>query len=865
MKRVTFEIRPVAGEPGVWYVEARDENDVLLTGASGQSCRLRIVKGDKGAVLLPDAPPDPATDDDIRNARVEWVLRLMGRYRAAAQSDDRYQLMTQEQNPRPLIPAIGKHLFDCLIGQELWDKISTTPTELALRPVDPRTQDRTVVDLLSLPWEALHTGSQFVASLPGFALTRRLRGGAPLEAFEGRLRVLFIIGTYPDDPAVRPGAEFYGLLRSLRPAAPFLPGTRLIDQARRSDILIALKAYRPHVVHFICHGGIDTAQDSTPQEPFIELCDEREPRLSERCDEELSAKPEPLYTPDRVRADDLVGLFEQAGVMPRAVVLNACSSAAATSAGIGIDAPDLGRSFAERLVRAKIPMVVGMAGKVTDQACRLFTRKFYFALLPVLTPEQPEDPALRILEGESPAQASALGRRAGILQHELNQPDTSLDWALPILFLSDEAEEARFRTTLPAWELEAEETARRFAYNPYPSFCGRVATISQYSRLMMNDSLQGAANSVGMGVVALRLQVPYPGGTPVAPGITEQLTGRIGVHRLMAEIAMMAVRDGHIPICVTRKTWPNEKPPITGEELFAAIRKAIVLTASNFSVDTEKRRPEWSMKWLDWVQELKKREENLTILPPPNELTMVEENPEREKERKERLAAFEEHPACWEIRNTFKNLDLKDPGADEMKAIALRQDLLALREVILRKRGREAADSSAGKLVLLIPRVHEMDVAAGVLFRTLLSEFGVRHPSAVRFFRTIYSLTDKTVGEVQARALREMKDANQGWYLPVTLDTFRTAEEWHGVYLQHLLYWETKNREPDPLTLKQTGPYQMMAEGLLNYIHMTVGGIPSLLAEDKLRDLVEGFRKSFGPDANPLQAATDEDVLRQAK
>src|ERR1700760_573508 len=73
---------------------------------------------------------------------------------------------------------------------------------------------------------------------------------------------------------------------------------------------------------------------------------------------------------------------------------------------------------AAALVSAGVPMVVGMSGEVADSACRLFTRRFYEALL----------------QGESVAAATAEGRRAGLTGAD---PYHTVDWAFPSLLLSE--------------------------------------------------------------------------------------------------------------------------------------------------------------------------------------------------------------------------------------------------------------------------------------------------------------------------------------------------------------------------------------------------------------------------------------------
>ena len=78
------------------------------------------------------------------------------------------------------------------------------------------------------------------------------------------------------------------------------------------------------------------------------------------------------------------------------------------------------------------PVVIAMAGSVTDQACRLFTRTFGTAL------------------ARGGCAAQGCGRRqAGRIPPRRRPPSKSIDWALPCLFLSESIRMTTTRSPRP--------------------------------------------------------------------------------------------------------------------------------------------------------------------------------------------------------------------------------------------------------------------------------------------------------------------------------------------------------------------------------------------------------------------------------
>ena len=139
-----------------------------------------------------------------------------------------------------------------------------------------------------------------------------------------------------------------------------------------------------------------------------------------------------IYT-GKVRAYDgahrLVDLLRQARPMPRLVVLNSCSGAAA---GAG----DLFSGTAAALVRGGVSAVAAMQHEISDPAAVAFARGFYAA----------------IARGRGVDDAVSSGRVA-----ILGTGDRTLEWVTAVLYLR--GRETRL-FTLPAPVGDAEDTGR---------------------------------------------------------------------------------------------------------------------------------------------------------------------------------------------------------------------------------------------------------------------------------------------------------------------------------------------------------------------------------------------------------------------
>lgn len=403
-----------------------------------------------------------------------------------------------DRRPDAQIEPFGRYLFDALIGSSTWAAIrdaaartGATMIELALS-CDPGD-----TYFHRLNWEMMHDGLRFIAAgadVAGHrvpvAITRVMAGtsAAPREVGSPP-RVLFVIGAALNDPRVSPGAEYLGLLREVRQDRLSVHA-RLLENATPRRLKATMQRFRPDVVHFVAHGQVDSGRG------YLELVADEDDQAGD----------------PRRFADQLLSYLEVDGDFPPVVVLSACASAVANGHSIGsrlLSGPEVAPLAAE-LVRGKVPVVLGMAGEVSDHACRLFTRAFGAALV----------------RGLSLVEATAIARR--VVFDEGASPNRSADWALPAVFLSASVDPEMLRRQNTADDPANWVANRITAYRLErpPVFCHRQNFFQSYFDLL-EQNVKGV----------------------VAAYATDQEPG-LGRTRLLEELAIQAIRDGSIPVLV---------------------------------------------------------------------------------------------------------------------------------------------------------------------------------------------------------------------------------------------------------------------------------------------------------------------------
>lgn len=682
------------------------------------------------------------------------------------------------------VVKFGRYLFATLVGDVLWEAINeqakAQPIELALSWKDDYLINR-------LPWEMMHGKDRFLAAEPEVAITRRVAGTTQNLTEISAPRVLFVVGSdLAKDDRIKPGAEYLGLLRSLKPGARLRLKTHLLLQASPRRLRAAIKWFNPTVVHFICHGFANP-----DQETFINLMTDEGGGV------------------ERVNAESLLKLLrpDPAAPLPQIVILNACYTAV-DNIDLYVKSGQVASPMAAKLVAGDghdsgVPIVVGMAGEVADQACRLFTRCFYQA----------------ILGGGEIAQAAAAGRRVGIIEEGLTDPTSSLDWALPTLFMSAGVTEPRLQIEATPKEERWHEVAMEFAPPPYPAFCGRLDFFEWYDCLMAgnSDDLPAPQQLNGdLQVLAVSLEQKdkkYP-------------DAQLGRTWLLRQFAANAALDGHLPILLNLH-WierPGADYPGTLARLSADFRRAINRTTQLFSLD-------FRAECLDLVAAVASGAKSAEDLP-----------------RDVRDAQGEE--GSWE--------------APLVQFAALRTDLLRLLETARREHSEKERPRT--KLLLLIDDVHQMAKATEQLLSFFSSMYGLRSnisvsengPTARTDIRVVCTY-DLSMG------LPDAEKAITGWLefakgaKQVPLRVFQAPED-RLAYEFFLSRWRDLRGNEMPLALQRKAQLE-----LVNYFFETlanqVEGIPSRLSCKDAQTTIKTFLNMPGA-MKVLQVMNDEDRLR---
>ena len=271
--------------------------------------------------------------------------------------------------------------------------------------------------LAGLPWEAMYDQAagayvcrqdQLVRHVPVASVPAPLRVRPPL-------RILGVVSSPRGLPALDVDKEQDQLTRALaRPASQGLAEVHWAPSATWADLQDLLLDGEWHVLHFIGHGDFDPGQD----EGVLALV-----REDGRA--------------DLVAAHRLTDLLRQARPMPRLVVLNSCSGAAA-----GVS--DLFSGTAAALVRGGVSAVAAMQYEISDPAAVAFARGFYAA----------------IARGRGVDDAVSSGRVA-----ILGLSDRTLEWVTPVLYLRGH-DTHLFTLPTPAEDRNREGTGSAPAVSP---------------------------------------------------------------------------------------------------------------------------------------------------------------------------------------------------------------------------------------------------------------------------------------------------------------------------------------------------------------------------------------------------------------
>jgi hypothetical protein len=196
------------------------------------------------------------------------------------------------------------------------------------------------------------------------------------------------------------------------------------------------------------------------------------------------------------------------------VVLSACDSAREVILGPQHTAP-----LAAELIHGGIPVVVAMAGKISDRAARIFTRYL----------------GRELAMGETLVTATAHARRIAFAENDTN----SSDWALPAVFFSAEVEPDDVqRSPDPTAEQVNQIAVRAGLSNWQPVFCAREKFLRAFWA-MLGDGTNWTGWEPSAG---------YRPSVLVAHA-RHGLSG-VGKTRLLVQMAREALQNGHLPLMI---------------------------------------------------------------------------------------------------------------------------------------------------------------------------------------------------------------------------------------------------------------------------------------------------------------------------
>jgi hypothetical protein len=293
----------------------------------------------------------------------------------------------------------GRQLFETVFAGEIRDVFQRSRGRVEARGRDLRIRlrlGRDVPELLDLPWELLFDRgrNRFLALEPATTLVRHLPVQQRIEPMRVAppLHILVAISNpgQAGYPALDVEQEWANLDRALRPLVNRgrLSLTRL-DGVTQESLRQALKRDACHVLHYIGHGGYDSAAETGL------LVVEDKDGGARSCG-----------------ASRLTYLLREQPAL-RLVVLNSCEGGRSSRT-------DPFAGVAQSLVQGALPAVVAMQFPVTDAAAVVFASAFYEAL----AAGTPVDLAL------------AAARREVNLRGE----EGEIEWATPVLYMRGDGE-----------------------------------------------------------------------------------------------------------------------------------------------------------------------------------------------------------------------------------------------------------------------------------------------------------------------------------------------------------------------------------------------------------------------------------------
>ena len=470
----------------------KDRWEVEITTPSGTVHR-RIVALEAGKDEIEWPMPEPSLRPDDQESALSWDRTVQEFESLSAAVTSRVAEAEQSK-------AYGRHLFDAFIGAEIWSQIRNEHESVNPMVVNLRWKDRS---LHRFVWDLMHDGRGFL-NLASDGPAVFLRVCDPEEnavtrkpmTIEGSPRVLFAVGASLGDARVRAGAEVMSIFRAIDRAKGGRPSAvraRVLTKASIEKLTKECTLRQPDVVHLIGHGqltrqgagGIWFLGDRGPGELVTgeQLADAvKNVKLVvlSVCEggRNIAARPE----------DDDPEIHDEGEVDPTP-----------GSPKVEVELP-----LAAELIANGVPIVVAMAGEISDTTCRTFTRSFVSS----------------IAQGVPLVEAVATGRRAVYL-FDLKDPGL-VDWALPAVFTSAPVEEDFCLADVASTD-ELSNLIHLYEFSSQPLFAGRFELFTQLEGLLTDA---GSKSSM----------------------IMRARTTKMGGTRALMELAAEAMRLGSVPV-----------------------------------------------------------------------------------------------------------------------------------------------------------------------------------------------------------------------------------------------------------------------------------------------------------------------------
>jgi hypothetical protein len=410
--------------------------------------------------------------------------------------------------------AYGRHLFDALLGPDGTAALDGSPgpplvVELCWKPGP----------LHRFVWELMNDGQGYLA-LRESAPVVFVRLVGPRDAtgpvtITRPPRILFAVGSALDDKEVRAGAEIMGLLRDFEREAGIqgtAVRTRVVTNASLARLRREYQQLDPDIVHLIGHGRWDSQAKlgKLTLAPDPSGAQRTPPAEGSQSGEECTAA---------TLAEALSKLSPPS--TPVIVVVSACEGGVATTgAGLPLAAE----------LAASVPIVIAMAGAISDTACRVFTRSVVCS----------------VARGKEFTEALATGRRAAFAPS--TPTPENVDWALPAVFLRASLPTA-FKLADPQAVEGVRTVIRQHGHIRLPLFAGRYELLDDLDALLRP-------------------------GNPNVLVLYSSYEHKIGGTRALQELAAEAIRKGHLPVRIGEYT--SGDAPRTFPALAEAIAKRVL-------------------------------------------------------------------------------------------------------------------------------------------------------------------------------------------------------------------------------------------------------------------------------------------------